>query len=243
DQSYPYYLGWEFGSYERAHRINTQLETMHSASLESFKALQNDNYSILAENVIDTLVNILRTNNRLNDTESKALTLLAEWDRHYEANSIAASLFETWYNTLNRMIWVDDFGGSDILKRYPSRDRTVHLLLYEPTSPWFSNGSIKLTRDGVVVAAFKDAIKQLEKNNGDINNWEWSKVKKTHVPHLADIEGFGSKVLQVGGSRHTVNAVSESNGPSWRMIVQLGDKPKAFGIIPGGQSGNPGSKF
>jgi penicillin amidase len=243
DQSYPYYLGWEFGSYERAHRINNQLETMNSASLESFKALQNDNYSILAENVLDTLVNIAKTNNGLNDTESKALTLLAEWDQLYEASSIAASLFETWYNTLNRMIWFDDFGGNDPLKRYPSRDRTVHLLLYEPTSHWFSNGAIKLTRDEVVLAAFKDAIKQLEKNNGDINNWEWSKVKKTHVPHLADIEGFGSKVLQVGGSRHSVNAVSESNGPSWRMIVQLGDKPKAFGIIPGGQSGNPGSKF
>lgn len=243
DQSYPYYLGWEFGSYERAHRINTQLETMHAADLKSFEALQNDNYSILAENILDTLVNIIQTDKGLNETESKALTLLAKWDRRYEVNSIAASLFETWYNTLNRMIWIDDFGGSDVLMRYPSRDRTVHLLLYEPTSPWFSNGSTKLTRDEVVSASFKDAIKQLEKSHGDLNNWEWGLVKKSHVPHLSDIEGFGSKVLKVGGSKHTVNAMGESNGPSWRMVVLLGEKPKAFGVIPGGQSGNPGSKF
>ena len=27
------------------------------------------------------------------------------------------------------------------------------------------------------------------------------------------------------------------------MVVQLGEKPTAFGIVPGGQSGNPGSRF
>jgi penicillin amidase len=37
--------------------------------------------------------------------------------------------------------------------------------------------------------------------------------------------------------------MGESNGPSWRMIVLLGPKPQAYGVIPGGQSGNPGSKF
>ena len=32
-------------------------------------------------------------------------------------------------------------------------------------------------------------------------------------------------------------------GPSWRMIVDLGDEVKAIGVYPGGQSGNPGSKY
>ena len=68
-------------------------------------------------------------------------------------------------------------------------------------------------------------------------------VKKTHVPHLAAIQGMGSKFLNVGGTKHTVNAMSEKNGPSWRMIVLLGNEPQAYGIIPGGQSGNPGSPF
>ena len=27
------------------------------------------------------------------------------------------------------------------------------------------------------------------------------------------------------------------------MVVELGEEPSAFGIYPGGQSGNPGSKF
>ncbi|MCB0618917.1 MAG: penicillin acylase family protein, partial [Saprospiraceae bacterium] len=32
-------------------------------------------------------------------------------------------------------------------------------------------------------------------------------------------------------------------GPSWRMIVEMGPEIKAYGVFPGGQSGNPGSPF
>jgi penicillin amidase len=31
--------------------------------------------------------------------------------------------------------------------------------------------------------------------------------------------------------------------PSWRMIVELTDGINAYAIYPGGQSGNPGSKY
>ncbi|MDZ7936140.1 MAG: penicillin acylase family protein, partial [Emticicia sp.] len=46
------------------------------------------------------------------------------------------------------------------------------------------------------------------------------------------------------GGAGIVNATTELNGPSWRMVVQL-DKgwPKAYGLYPGGQSGNPASPF
>ena len=40
-----------------------------------------------------------------------------------------------------------------------------------------------------------------------------------------------------------MNATSKNHGPSWRMIVEITTPPTAMGIYPGGQSGNPGSKF
>lgn len=40
-----------------------------------------------------------------------------------------------------------------------------------------------------------------------------------------------------------VNATAERHGASWRMLVELGPEIRAVGIYPGGQSGNPGSKF
>jgi penicillin amidase len=46
-----------------------------------------------------------------------------------------------------------------------------------------------------------------------------------------------------GGGKMTINAMNEGNGPSWRMVVELGKTPKGHGVYPGGQSGNPGSRF
>jgi len=40
-----------------------------------------------------------------------------------------------------------------------------------------------------------------------------------------------------------VNATGARHGASWRMVVEMGDDIQAFGIYPGGQSGNPGSRF
>ena len=42
---------------------------------------------------------------------------------------------------------------------------------------------------------------------------------------------------------NTPNAITKTHGPSWRMIVHLTAETEAYGIYPGGQSGNPGSRF
>lgn len=55
DSTYPYYLHWEFTGYERGARINRQLATMDKASVKDFQQLQNDNFSIHAENIRDEL--------------------------------------------------------------------------------------------------------------------------------------------------------------------------------------------
>jgi penicillin amidase len=49
--------------------------------------------------------------------------------------------------------------------------------------------------------------------------------------------------VSIGGNSGIVNATTDVHGPSWRMIVELGTTPKAYGVYPGGQSGNPGSPF
>ena len=245
DQNYPYYLNWEFAPYERGHRINMVLDSLEKVTVQDFINLQNDNYSILADNILAVLTNTINPA-LLTEKEQEILSLLKNWDKNYDANSVAASIFETWYNTLNDYIWHDKFGKPDIFMRYPSRDRTVQMLLHEPNSDWYSNNQSpkQENRNGIINLSFKKAIQFLEKHHGDIiQDWDWKSVKKSNVPHLAKIKGFGSKVLNIGGSKHTVNAMGESNGPSWKMVVSLGDHPTAFGILPGGQSGNPGSRY
>ena len=54
---------------------------------------------------------------------------------------------------------------------------------------------------------------------------------------------FCKTILLLAVGRNIVNATKHSHGPSWRMIVHLTDKIEAYGVYPGGQSGNPGSKY
>ena len=70
----------------------------------------------------------------------------------------------------------------------------------------------------------------------------WAEYKSTDILHLLpSIEPFAMLDVENGGYRHIVNATSERQGPSWRMVVELTDPPTGWGVYPGGQTGNPGS--
>ncbi len=245
DQSYPYYLNWEYSGYERSHRINKRLSVMTQANVDSLQNLQNDNYSILAENILSTLVGLVDSE-KLNASEREGFEIVSKWNKFFDADEIGASIFELWHKNLGVQIWQDDFGDPKTPMRYPSRDRNVELLLNEPDAVWWDNikTAKKETRADLINASFKFAIDSLQRKFGPLDkDWAWANLKKTHVPHLAKVAGFGSKFMYNGGSKTSVNATSESNGPSWRMIVALGKDVKAYGVFPGGESGNPGSHY
>lgn len=245
DPSYPYFINWQFAGYERAHRINKTLTTMTRATVDSLRHLQNDSYSILAEDLIPTLVQSIDPQ-KLNAAETQGYALLKNWDKYFRAESIAASIFEVWHKVVAKMTWGDKFDNQPLPMRYPNRDRLVQMILHEPNSKWFDNTQTPQIekRDDILLASFRFTIDSLTRKYGPIGDqWHWGNVKHTHVPHLAKIGGFGSKVLDIGGSKLSVNALSASNGPSWRMIVSLGKQVKAYGLFPGGESGNPGSFY
>ena len=245
DPTYPYYINWEFSPYERGKHINDRLSTMVKATADSIRLMQTDNYSVYAGNVLNNLLDRLKPTD-LNATQKEALSLLNNWNMRYDAKEIAASVFDLWNKRLQYNIWDDDFTIANIPMRYPTRDRTLQLILNEPDSKWIDNKRTpkKETMDDLVNEAFKYSCDSLERQYGPIGElWQWANVKHSHVPHLAKIPGLGSKTLLIGGGKMTINAMSETNGPSWRMVVELGKTPKGHGVFPGGQSGNPGSKF
>ena len=102
----------------------------------------------------------------------------------------------------------------------------------------------KETAKDLFLLSFIEAAKELTEwkaNNGDYN---WQAYKATRVGHLLQaLPAFSRFDLPIGGDRNIVNATSSTHGPSWRMIVEMSSPPKALGIYPGGQSGNPGSIY
>lgn len=245
DPSYPYYINWEFSPYERGKRINDRLKAMEKITADSMRNLQMDSYSIMAENLVPYLLPLVNAAN-LNATQKEAFNLTSKWNKYFDTKSVAASVFDLWTKRLSIEIWDDEFNDKQNPMRYPSRDRTIELIQKDPNAKWFDNVNTaqKETLSDLVNSSFKYACDSLERKYGPIGeHWQWANVKNTNVPHLAKIPGFGSKKLLIGGSKSTVNALSESNGPSWRMVIELGKTPKGHGVYPGGQSGNPGSPF
>lgn len=246
DPSYPYYINWQFAPSERALRINERLEAMTNANADSLRLLQNDNFNILARTLLPKLLSVLGAN-PLGANQKAAFSLLEEWNYENEPSSIPATIFETWYGTLRDAIWEDDFGSDSLAMQFPSRDRTVYLLLNQPDSKWFDDRRTpqRETATDIIRISFKKALEQLTKEYGAISpKWQWAEVKGTEVRHLSrSLKPFNSYIVKNGGGSSIVNATSKHKGPSWRMVVELGPEPKGFGLFPGGQSGNPGSAY
>jgi penicillin amidase len=74
---------------------------------------------------------------------------------------------------------------------------------------------------------------------------EWWKFKDPTIYHLLKepLIVFARKGLKVGGNGNIINAITHSHGPSWRMVVNMGTDINAYGVYPGGQNGNPGSRY
>jgi penicillin amidase len=248
DSTYPYYINWHFGSYTRAKRINDRLRAMHHATVDSLRLLQTDNYSIFAQDVLSTMMGDLDVS-KMSDQQKQAYQVMNKWNKEYSANSIAASIFDLWWDKLYLAIWSDDFSVKkelNIQLKWPSSYRTIELLTTQKNSKWYDDSRTQQieTRADLINTSFDAAIDSLARKYGKLSNaWEWGAVKGSHIDHLANIPGFGTGSFSAGGGAGIVNALSDTHGPSWRMIIQFGPKVQGYGVFPGGESGNPGSYY
>jgi penicillin amidase len=247
DTTYPYYLGWEFSSYTRGERINQRLTAMSKATPDSLRHLQNDNYNIHARDVLPQLLSYV-SQNQLSGEQMKAYQAIATWDKHNSPEAIGPTIFTLWWRYFSLKLWDEFLGGEGKPMRFPNQDRTVKLVTSEPASPWVDNKATdqKETLADLATQSFRMTIDTLTAKQGALSpeTWGWANYKSTTILHLSRaILPFSRRNLWIGGGRGIVNATSERNGPSWRMVVALGPTPKAYALYPGGQSGNPGSYY
>lgn len=243
DQSYPYYINWRYSSSERARRINARLTQMNDINADSLQSLQNDKYSMTAEDVLPLLLSNIN-NNRISPAQKEICSLLRDWDKNLYGTSPEATFFNAWFGNLSEAIWADEFTSKNLPK--PNRDRTVKLLCEEPSSKWLDDKRTPAleTANDVILRSFQyTADSLLKKFGAPGKEWEWTKHKATIVEHIGKVASFGTGFFSSAGSASTVDAMARTTGPSWRMIVELGEEVRAYGILPGGQSGNPGSFY
>ncbi len=245
DSTYPYYLGWNYAGFERSTRINDRLRDAQKATIEDMKALQIDIVNPRAAKALPLLLSLV-DGNSLRTEEAKAFTELQGWKYDYAPRLISPQVFEYWWREIETGVWQDDLRRDGVMLMQPRADVTLHLLLSDPGSQFVDDRTTSRveTLGEIVRNAFSVAVLQLTKEFGPFSdNWAWGKSRGTSIRHLAQIPGLGRSELPTSGNYNTVNAISRTGGPSWRMAVELGTSPVGWGVYPGGQSGSPGSVF
>jgi penicillin G amidase len=251
DPSYPYYINWAFAPPERGLQINERLAKMTNVTVDSLRELQNDNFNIRAKMILNILISKMPNPNAKIAT---AISELKKWNLKNDPGEIGATIFEEWLNNFANTVWKDEFGGSESAPmKYPAADKTIDLIKNNVTNKWFDDINTKNkieTLEEDLAVSLSATIDSLTLKKGPMGpNWAWGDWKSTSVKHLLGannpaLDKFSRINVPIGGGAGIVNASTARTGPSWRMVVQLDkNQPKAFGIFPGGQSGNPGSKL
>lgn len=244
DSAYPYFIP---GSYitPRAITIARYLSGMSNITPDDMMKLQNNYFNSLAEDSRSILLNYVLEAD-LNSAEKKYLGEVKGWDLMASPDSKGQTVFQCWWDSLEVEIWNDELTKVKPQAPWPEEQTLMELLKRDSAMKFIDNVNTaqKETLNDVVTVAFKKASANLTIKESE-GKLEWTKFKNPTVYHLLkeSLLPFARTGLNVGGNGNIINAVTHSHGPSWRMIVQLTATTEAYGVYPGGESGNPGSKY
>lgn len=245
DSTYPYYITASNWEAYRNRRINQVLRESSSISVADMMKLQGDNYNLKAAESLPVFLHYLDTTN-FTAEERSIYASLKGWDFINTAESEAASYYEAWWDKLMPMIW-DEMSTKDAVLSTPTTYNTIKLIKEKPDLSFFDIQTTdqKETAKEILQLSFKEGVKDITewKKNHEGVTPEWGTFKDSYIGHLLRLQPFNIPVKH-GGNHDIVNAHSRTHGPSWRMVVSLEKTGiKAWGVYPGGQSGNPGSYY
>ena len=244
DSAYPYFIPGNYIT-PRGAIITSKLSSMQQITPDDMKKLQQDVFNLQAADARPVLLKYLNENG-LDADGKKYLEIFKEWDLQASANSKGQTIFSIWWDSLSAAVWDDELNRSDGPGVKPNDQTLLEILLRDSVFKYTDNINTPQNETwfDVVTSSFRLAAKQLKKEE-DLGKLEWARFKEPTIYHLlkTSLMPFARTGISVGGDGNVINAITKSHGPSWRMIVHLDAITDAYAVYPGGQSGNPGSKY
>ncbi|MCH8331520.1 MAG: penicillin acylase family protein, partial [Bacteroidetes bacterium] len=245
DEDYPWYypgVNYQGMNHSRNKRINELLDTMSSITPEDMMKMQLDNLNVLARKGLPLLLAYIDPDS-LDEGSAEIYNILSTWNYRYDNEEEAPFIFKTFSEDLYNSLW-DELLRSKYRFKPPSMFITFDIIEKDSTFALYDvEGTIrKETIKDLVQASFRSLVIKISNLRGN-SNVKWKHVHQTHLNHIAKIPALGVSGIQPGGTSKAINATRETFGPAWRMVVSLEDKPRAWIVYPGGQSGHPGSAY
>lgn len=244
DEAYPFYVFNDGYETYRNRVINDFFESKDKFDIRDFKDLHNNNFNLKASELMPYMLETMDVS-ELSAEEKEIYNIAKTWNYNNDMHEVGPSIWRAWWRQLYPMVW-DEFDLEDTATQTPFVYQTIFLLKNKGNDAFMDiveTPDVETAQD-LFKLSFSEAVKELntwKEKNGDL---KWVNYKRTYLGHLLQaLPAFSRFDIPIGGGKNIVNATSENWGPSWRMIVEMTSPPTALGIYPGGQSGNPGSKY
>lgn len=240
DAAYPYYYNGRF-EYFRNRRINAELTRLSNISIKDMMTLQNDNYNLIAAEALPVILPYLNEKAK----KSEYTALLKTWNFFNDAGQEAPSVFQAWWDQVMEMMF-EELKNNEKEYIIPQQYNVIRAMKTHPDHVIYDDVRTpkKENLSDIINLAFEKSAAELDSVKAVKGNLQWANYKETSVQHLLfTLKPFSRFNIPIGGGKSIVNACADRWGPSWRMVVSLEKETKAYGVYPGGQSGNPGSRF
>jgi penicillin amidase len=245
---YPYgerKLGFEWTNPSRFQRVSEVLAALPKVSIEDCERLQADILSIPARR----LIAMLEVSPGGNGRAAAAAGLLKAWDFRLSRDSAAAALFEVWQARHLRKAFRESVLPRAAAEVVTSTD--VRSMIEQLEKTWEPAKRRELL-DTTLVAAY-DELQHLQ--GQDPKHWRWGGLHHNLSEHAFSsvVDEATRARINVGplpkdGGEHTPSQSSyrpedfrQTNGPSFRIIVDVGNWDNSRAVNHPGQSGDPGS--
>ena len=248
----PSYMGARWADPWRAIRINSLLRADSAVTPDAMRRFQTDPGSARADVFVPAFLAAAERRIARGGPPTmlpEAARLLAQWDRRYTPDDRSAVLFEAAMRELANRTW-DELvppGGGTRRVATPPGAVLAELLSDSANAWWDDRGTpgVRETRDDILALSLVLGLVDAERDHGspDGDGWRWRNVQHANIYHLLRLPSFSRLNLPVQGGPSTLSpsAGEGTQGPSWRMVVELGPELRAWATYPGGQSGNPAS--
>ena len=255
---YPYYISHCYVPADRMIRIVELLTAKDKLSVAGFRAMQGDDYLVLARDIVPKVVSALG-GSTLSPKEAEALDSLKRWDFHAPAAGVTPAIFHVMVQRVIEHLFKARLG--DMLYHYLLAEnvftvqKALERLVARGESSWFDNPATDRVETGsdILAQSFREAVADLTIRLGEnIRTWRWGRLHNLtffhpigrKIPLLQHVMNIGP--FPVGGGSGSINAAlyrfsdpyTVVAGASQRHIFDLANMNNSLRVIPTGVSGN-----
>ncbi|MEI9814779.1 MAG: penicillin acylase family protein [Acidobacteriota bacterium] len=236
---YKYPVAGVFAPPYRARQIRARLESKPKWTPPQMLAIQKDVYSSFLHFLAQQVVKASAAKPPANDASKQAVEELRKWNGQAEKGLAAPMIAQLLYQELRRSMAESAAKGTG--DEYAGRMAApaIERLLIERPHGWFPN------YDEWVMNSLARALEEGEKAQGsNIARWDYGQFIELDIDHpvLGGLpfigKYFNAGPVAMSGSPMSVKQIAGKVGPSFRMVVDLGNLDASLANLVVGESGH-----